>query len=126
MNFRRIRNICSLFLAVGVILASVGTCEDFQYESHGKRDPFVPLVGSEKPTIAKLEDITSIDDINLEGIAVGARGIRSAIINGEILRQGSKVGDIEIRKIGNKMVTLSISGKEYTVKLPEEGGMRSE
>ena len=115
-----------MLLAISVIVASLGTCEDFQYESRGKRDPFVPLIGSDKPTIARLEDITSIDDINLEGIAVGAKGTRSAIINGEILNEGAKIGDIEIKKISNKMVTLFMGGKEHTVKLPEEGGAKSE
>ena len=112
--------------AISVILEPLAHCEGFKYESHGRRDPFVSLVGPEKSTITKLEDITSIDDINLEGIAIGAKGHRIAIINGEMLKERDKVGDIELKAIGKKAVRISIGDKEYKVNLPEEGGQKSE
>ena len=45
------------------------------YESKGKRDPFVPLVGQEKAIRpAGLEGVVSIEDVLLEGIAIGPSG----------------------------------------------------
>jgi len=96
----------------------------FQYESKGKRDPFVSLVGSEKPTAARLEDVTSIEDMKLDGIALGAKGEAAAIINGELIKVGYKAGDIEVKSITRTAVTLSIGGKTYELKLPEEGGQK--
>lgn len=96
-----------------------------QYESRGKRDPFVPLIGQGK-TSARigLEDVASISDIKLEGIAVNAKGKRVAVLNGELLKEGDGAGIVKVRKVGEKNVTLLVGGKEYTVALPgEEGGV---
>ncbi len=125
-----IRKICVVtILLFTVFLIKAAFCvspENFRYESRGKRDPFVPLIGQDKPSIAKLEDITSIEDVNLEGIAIGAKGQRVVMINGEILKENNKVGEIEIKKIDRKAVTLLIGGKAHTIKLPEEGGLKGE
>jgi len=114
-----------LFLIVASSIASFGWAEFPNYETHGKRDPFVPLVGPEKPTVARPEDITSIDDVSLEGIVSGPKGTKAVMINGEILKEHDKVGDLEIKKITKRTVTLIISGKEYNKNLPEEGGIKN-
>jgi hypothetical protein len=98
----------------------------FRYESHGKRDPFVPLIGQDKAAAAGLIDVTSVEDIKIEGIAVRADGKRTAIINGELMKENDKVGEVEVVKIDPRSVTILISGKEFKVKLPEEGGSKSE
>lgn len=110
-------------LFAGMTLSVFG--ENFHYYSHGKRDPFVPLVGREKPAVMKLEDITSAEEVKLEGI-VGTGDKRSAIVNGEIMEEGDKVGEIEIKKITKRAVTMTISDAEYTIPLYEEGGGKSE
>lgn len=112
-----------LFLIVAT--ASFGWAELPGYEPHGKRDPFVPLVGPERPTIVRLEDITSIDDVSLEGIVSGPKGTKAAIINGEMLKEHERIGDLEIKDITKRKVTLIISGKEYNKNLPEEGGIKN-
>ena len=97
--------------------------EQFKYDSHGKRDPLVPLIGQEKPGgSVGFSDIMSIDDVRLEGIAGEITGNKTAIINGELVKEGFKSGEICIRKITKSSVTLTISGKEFTINLPEEGG----
>ena len=97
--------------------------EEFQYDSHGKRDPLIPLVGQERLTssVIPLTDIASVDDIKLEGIAGTIAGSKTAIMNGELVKENSKYGEVEIKKIMKKSVLITISGKEYTVNLPEEG-----
>ena len=98
--------------------------EQFRYYSHGKRDPFVPLIGQDKASsVVALSEIMSIDDVELEGIAAQTLGEKAAIINGELVKENFRAGELEIKKITKNSVTLTISGKEYTINLPEEGGL---
>lgn len=92
----------------------------FEYESNGKRDPFVPLVGQEKAKKSSgLEDITSIEDVRLEGIAMGASGKNAAILNGRMVKDNDVFGVLHIKNISQSTVQLSIEGKDYTLKLPK-------
>ncbi len=109
-----------------IITSAKGSCESYKYEPHGRRDPFVPLIGQDKDIVAGLSDVTSVEDIKLEGIAISADGKRTAIINSEIVKAGDKRGEVEIKKIDHKSVALLINGKEFKVSLPEEGGPKSE
>lgn len=111
-----------LLAATSSVSLFLSSADAFEYESRGKRDPFIPLVGAEKPAAARLVDITSIEDIKLDGIALGAKGEAAAIINGELVKSGDKVGDITVRSITKTTVTLIIGGKAHELKLPEEGG----
>ena len=108
------------------IQTTIGDCESFKYEPHGRRDPFVPLIGQDKIQAAVLSDISSVEDIKLEGIATSADGRRTAIMNGEIVKEGERIGEVEIKKIGHKSVIFLLNGKESKVSLPEEGGLKSE
>lgn len=92
-----------------------------EYESNGKRDPFIPLIGQEKAKKISglLEDITSIEDIKLEGIAMGASGKNAAILNGRMVKDNDVFGALRIKNISQSTVHLSIEGKDYTLKLPK-------
>lgn len=120
---KRIILIC---LLACLIIVPMAESQIFKYESRGKRDPFVPLIGQDKAAAAGLIDVTSVEDIRIEGIAVGTDGKRTAIMNGELMKEKGKAGEIEVVKIDPKSVTILISGKEFKVKLPEEGGPKSE
>jgi hypothetical protein len=118
---KRIATAAMILLAISCGAAA----EAYRYESHGKRDPFVSLVGPDRSAITRLGDVASIEDIRLEGIARDSANNRIAVINGEIVKAGYKSGDVEVKSIADRTVTLSISGKEYTVSLPEQGGAKS-
>jgi hypothetical protein len=95
------------------------------YESNGKRDPFIPLIGQEKENRpSSLEEITLIEDVLLEGIAIGPLGKNIAILNGQMVKEKDKFGLIQIKKISRKIVELSIDGKVYTLSLQEEKGIK--
>ena len=96
------------------------------YDAHGRRDPFIPLIGQEKNVSARLTDVRSVYEVDLEGIAMGADGKRLAIINGEIMKVGDRVGDLEVKKIELNSVTISIDGNLHTINLTEEGRTRGE
>ena len=118
----------ALFLIVGMLNAPLAYGEKqekkaFEYESKGKRDPFVPLIGQEKAKkISGLVDITSVEDIKFEGIAIDSSGKNIAILNGQMVKDNDKFGVLLIKKISQGAVLLSIEGKDYTLKLqkPEE------
>lgn len=116
----------SVFLTAFMFIAlasNVSGEQRFQYDARGKRDPLVPLIGKDRPGIVKLENITSIEDVRLEGIADAPSG-RIAIMNGELVKVRDKFGEVVIRKIANRSVTITIEGKGYTITLPEEGGRK--
>lgn len=95
------------------------------YESKGKRDPFVPLVGQDKGShSAGLEGITSVNDVLLEGIAIGPSGKNIAILNGQMVKEKDKFGLLQIRKIAKKTVELSIDGKIHILSLKDEEGIK--
>lgn len=114
-----------LFLAIS-FSAACACAETSKYDAGGKRDPFVPLIGQDRSAVLSLADITSVDDIKLEGIALGADGRSTAILNGEMLKEGDRAGDIEIQKITNTSVIILMAGKIFEIRLPEEGGSKGE
>ncbi|MDO8525559.1 MAG: hypothetical protein Q7S07_03625 [Candidatus Omnitrophota bacterium] len=109
----------------GSAIAPYSPAEQFQYESRGKRDPMIPLIGREKPSGAvQFSEIATAGDVSLEGIVASTSGSSMAIINGELVKEGFRAGEVEIKKITKNSVTLAISGKEYTIPLPEQGGQK--
>jgi hypothetical protein len=102
------------------------TCSDaaekaFEYNAHGKRDPFVPLVGvAREGSAGGAWGVFSIDDVVLQGITLGPGGERCVIINGEIMKEGDKIGLLSVQSIGNNEVILRIEDKTFEKKLYEE------
>ena len=86
----------------------------------------MPLVGQTINSAVKLTDITSPEDLKLEGIALGAGNKKTAIINSEIVVEGQKSGEIEIKKITTNTVEILLNNKPYTLKMSEEGGAKGE
>ncbi len=95
------------------------------YEAKGERDPFVPLIGQGKGgRPAGLEGVTSIQDVLLEGIAIGPLGKNVAILNGQMVKERDKFGILEVKKISKKTVGLLIDGKDHTLSLQDEEGIK--
>jgi len=88
------------------------------YNSYGKRDPFVPLVGAAaQSNVTGLSAISSIDDISLQGVVVDADGRKAVIINGEIMREGVQIGNLTVESIGENDVVVRLNDVKYTLKL---------
>ncbi|MFH1995979.1 MAG: hypothetical protein ABIJ27_03155 [Candidatus Omnitrophota bacterium] len=107
-----------------VVWAANGHAGSFRYDSNGKRDPFVPLVGMNEMTSAgrlKLDEVVAIDEITLEGVARGAGGRATAFLNGELVRENQRRGNVEIKKISDKDVTVTINGKEHRISVRKPG-----
>lgn len=117
-----------VLLVTFIILAVSSQAEQFKYDAHGKRDPFIPLIGQDKLSNRSmaLSEISSVEDIVLEGIAVQTTGSKTALMNGELVKENFRSGEIEVKKITKNSVLIIMSGKEYTIYLPEQGGQKSE
>lgn len=114
-----------LLLAVFAIPIFLLEAEPLKYDSHGKRDPLVPLIGQERMTgTVPFADITSVDEVKIEGIAVDMSGARMAVVNGELVKEGYGAGEVEVKAITKNSVKLNIGGRDYTINLPEEGGRK--
>ncbi|MCM8782155.1 MAG: general secretion pathway protein GspB [Candidatus Omnitrophica bacterium] len=111
------------FCVIGywLLVSSCSFGEEFYYDPKGKRDPFIPLVGTGTGQQKKeAADILSIEDVVLEGIVYDERGGSMAVINGTLLKEGVQVGLIMVDKIEPKKVILRIEDKRYEVPLVEK------
>ena len=91
------------------------------YNSFGRRDPFVPLVGDVGGASAGgAEGVFSIDDVVLQGIVLGRGGKYSVIINGDIVAEGDKLGNLKVEKITDNTVTFLIGEEKFELKLYEQ------
>ena len=108
------------FLVFGILFSAclaLYSEEEYVYDSRGRRDPFVPLLGVTSGTVESLDDVISIDDINLQGIASDSAGKKAAIINGEMIKEGQTIGRVTLKKILHEKIILMIDEEEYKVNI---------
>ncbi|MGB2705423.1 MAG: hypothetical protein WBC74_00975 [Candidatus Omnitrophota bacterium] len=113
-----------LIMVILILLTSTAYAEEKQPQSHiydhrGKRDPFIPLVGVTSGKIESLEDIMSIEDVSLQGIASDSTGKKAVIINGEMVKEGGGGGRLTVKKILRNEVILAIGDEEYRLSIYE-------
>src|SRR3989338_2280442 len=90
-----------------------------EYDSHGKRDPFWPLV-SPSGNIINYETEFQVTDMKLEGIMSGAGGQDLAIINGHIVQRNDHLGPFTVARIEKDLVVLMKDQQEFELKLKKE------
>ena len=91
------------------------------YNSAGRRDPFVPLVGISGEGVAGgIWGVLTIDDVVLQGITVEPDGARSAVINNEVVREGDERGRLTVESIGDNIITIKIGDERFEKKLYEK------
>jgi hypothetical protein len=85
--------------------------EQWKYQSKGRRDPFIPLMGLELGEGGKVSHL-SVENLTLIGIMWGDRGhfglVKDGLDNGYILRKGDKVAGGHVATITEKMVIFQI------------------
>jgi len=114
--------VCAFYIALFITLYLYALeAEDFTYESQGKRDPFVPLIGLPQ-TGPKASEVMNIEDLNFQGVALDSRGKKVVILNGEMLTEGTKLDALKVLKITDDEVVLLIKDKVHILKLYEKGG----
>ncbi len=86
--------------------------EDSLYHSHGKRDPFVPLITMTSREAAGLLGVENIDDIIIEGIVYDPKHGSVAIVNGSVLQEGETLGNVKVIEIKPSGAMFSVNGIE--------------
>ena len=92
---------------------------NFIYNGHGKRDPFWSLLGH-RGTVINYDNDIQASDMALEGILVEPTGGSVAIINGNIVKVGEKVGFFIVKAIAVNAVILEKGQEIITLKLKKE------
>lgn len=95
------------------------TAEAFNYDDHGKRDPFWPLVNA-NGNIISYESELLVTDLTLEGIISEPTGQNLAVINSHIVKTKDTLGLFVVGEITRNSVIL-IKGKDkFELKLKKE------
>jgi hypothetical protein len=90
----------------------------FKYDAKGKRDPFIALVTPDGRLLKLEEETTS--ELLLEGIIYDKKGISYAVVNGEVVKIGDKVGDYQVWKIEERKIIFLKEGQPLEIELKKE------
>ncbi len=102
--------LCAFALSAGHVLGA----EVVQYTGKTYRDPFFDTTEN-KPVEESAAMQQSINAMNVQGILY-AMDNPVAIIDGKIYRVGSRLGAGQVIRIEKEGVTVSQSGKQFTIK----------
>lgn len=98
---------------------AVADKEDFLYDSHNRRDPFVPLIGPGS-AVQGGHPAVSLDAVKLEGVVVDPKHGSFVMIDGEIYEEGHFWGPYLIEKIEENKVVFKYNKEHYELHLEEE------
>ncbi|MDD5020395.1 MAG: hypothetical protein PHH75_05960 [Candidatus Omnitrophica bacterium] len=70
--------------------------------------------------------VYSQSDVELTGIIIEKGREALALVNGEMVKAGDKIGDVEIVRIDRESVTFRQNGKEWARRIDEEGALEPE
>ncbi len=90
------------------------------YDSHGKRDPFTPLVTTSTHEVSGLYGIESVDDLTVEGVIYDPKNGSIAVINGSVIKEGEEIGGLKVLRIQPEGVYVSLNGSEAYKPLYQE------
>ena len=92
---------------------------NFVYDSKGKRDPFISLIGK-KVKLADVDLIDSIKDVKVEGVIIDPQRGSAAIVNNQILRIGDYMGGFKLSKVTRYYIVMSRDEKEFKLQFRSE------
>ncbi len=107
--------VCLLFLNAAGLEAQ--TAQEFTYDSKGRRDPFVPLIGQGHQ---REEDGNLSGELRLEGIILDPGKESLAVINGKVVKEGDSFGPYKVAKIERTSVLLSKENETFSLRLPSQ------
>jgi hypothetical protein len=106
-----------MFLFIALPLTP-GMAEGFTYNDRGQRDPFWPLVSS-GGAIVNYDSNFAASELILEGIIADGKS-RIAIINGNIVEEGKKIGFYTVQQILADRVVLVKDGQDTVLRMKKE------
>lgn len=100
---------------------SLANGEEFRYDSHGKKDPFV----SPAQAVVTTTQMGS-GELRLEGVIVDPQGSSYAIVNGQIVRQGEAFEGFLLKKVEPNQALFEKSGEHFAVVLRRDDELLKE
>ncbi len=107
-----------MMICVSGLFYRPAMADSFSYNDHGQRDPFWPLVSS-GGAIINYDSNFSASELILEGIIADGQS-RIAIINGNIVEEGKKIGFYTVRQILGDHVVLEKDGQSIELRMKKE------
>ena len=121
MNQRLAIAILSQWVVISSVFFSLAFAQEFRYDSHGKRDPFV------SPTqVLTTGTQVSAGELRLEGVIVDPVGSSYAIVNGQIVREGDTLEGFLIKKVQANQVVFEKAGEIFEVALRQDEDLLGE
>jgi hypothetical protein len=108
--------LCSMMMLV--CAAAFAQEADFVYDSHGRHDPFLPLV-SLGGAMVNYEPAAMVSSLLLEGIIADENGA-VAIINGNVVEPGTMIDGYKVLSVTSDQVILEKDGQEIVLTLKKE------
>lgn len=104
--------------AFGVIflLRAASGNEKFEYDSQGKRNPFIPLITSDG-RLLKLDTEKKTEILAVQGIIYDGTGVSYAIVNNNVVKIGDMVESSQVLKIEEDKVSFIKDGKVTEIEL---------
>lgn len=92
-----------------------------EYQSKGKRDPFVPLLTSEgqriRPPGFDEEVAGGIEGVSLQGIVFDPKAESYAVLNGKVVREKEEIDGMRVIRIESDAVTLQVEDDIHRIAL---------
>jgi hypothetical protein len=101
------------------INCAVALAQEFADDIKDKRDPFVPLVTSDG-RLLKLRENEGPKKLSLEGIIYDKQGVSYAIVNGQVVKIGDRLGDHQVLKIEKDKIIFVKEGEPLELELKKE------
>jgi hypothetical protein len=98
------------------------TEKQFVYDSHGTRDPFVPLLSNDGKYLSDTNSSDGVAQVNLSGIIWSKEGPSYAILNGDVAAVDDRLGRLVVEKIESNSVLLRDGDKKYELILDNSKG----
>ncbi len=91
--------------------------KNFVYNSHGKKDPMLPVVDSNGNVLFVKKKTTGETTVNItiQGIIFKRKGNSKVMINNILYKEGDKIGMMTIKKINKDNIIVTDGVKEYKV-----------
>ena len=111
-------------LLAAVLLAAGGSpAARAEYQSKGKRDPFIPLLNSEgqriHPPGSEEGKSLGFGNLVLQGIMFDPKAESYAVISGQVVREQEELEGVRIVKIEPDGVTVLVEGQSHRLTVQE-------
>lgn len=111
-----------LVLYFGTLDFSLAFADEFRYDSHGKRDPFI----SQATGLAPGGHQIGHSELRLEGVIIDQKGASYAIVNSEIVKEGDLFEGYRLKRIESNRVFFEKEGDTFEVVLHQDDEMLKE